>query len=116
MRFLVDEDVLSVRDVLGARHGVRSSVEVFGAGAKDPTIRQYLSTQDDPEVLVTGDNAFAAKCRQLGSRLPCLWLHDLHDQDLVRVTELLEVIEREGELLGPRFFMEIRLASYRVER
>jgi predicted nuclease of predicted toxin-antitoxin system len=116
MRLLVDEDVLSVLDVFTARHSVRSSVDVFGSGALDPVIRQYLAAQAEPEILITGDNDFAKRCRQLGSRLPCLWLHDLHDQDLARVTELLEVIEREAELLGPMFFMEIRAGSYHVQR
>lgn len=116
MRFLVDEDVLSVLDVFTARHSVRSVVDVFGSGALDTVIRQYLASQTAPEILVTGDNDFAKRCRQLGSRLPCLWLHDLHDQDLARVTELLEVLEREADLLGRMFFMEVRGGSYHVQR
>lgn len=107
---------MSVGAALAVAHDVQRSVDVLGSGAKDPVIRAYLRRAEDTIILITGDRNFAARCRQEGSRLACLWLHDLADQELHRVTELLDVIEREAVLLGRRFYMEIRARSYHVQR
>lgn len=115
MIFLIDEDVDHfVGDLLGDRHDVRFVVDVLGSGAKDPTVEQYVRTQH--AILVTADNIFAKRLRQRDRRLPCLWLHDLVTEERNRVGLMLGVIEREGEVAGDRFHMEIRLGSFHVQR
>lgn len=115
MIFLIDEDVdHSVGDLLRDRHEVRHVDNVLGSGVKDPTVEQYVRAQK--AVLVTADKAFAQRLRQRDRRLPCLWLRDLVTEERNRVAVLLEVIEREAELAGNRFWMEIRLGSFHVQR
>jgi len=119
LHFLIDEDVVVlVVDELRPIHEVRFVVDVLGSGSKDPTIRRYLRAMLRAEdlILVTADNEFAGRCGQEGSRLPCLWLRDLRDQEVERVRLLLEVVEREARLGGKQFFMEIRAKSYVVKR
>lgn len=70
----------------------------------------------DDLILVTADNEFAGRCGQEGSRLPCLLLRDLRDQECERVRLLLDVIEREAAVGGSQFFMEIRAKSCIVKR
>lgn len=120
MRFLVDEDVdIAVGGMLAARgHDVRFVVDVLGSGAKDPIVRRYLRAElrTGVTVLVTADNEFAKRAGQTGSRLPCLWLRDLPAREYDRSLELCDVVEREGAVMGRRFFMEIRGDSYHVRR
>lgn len=120
MHFLVDEDVdIAVGGMLANRgHKVAYVREVLGEGAKDPIVRRYLraTLRMTPIVLVTADNEFARRCGQEGSRLPCLWLRDLYAREHERAVTLVDVIEREVELLGAVFFMEIRSNSYHVRR
>lgn len=121
MDLLIDEDVVApVAEYLQERgHNVRLVVDVLGSGTKDPIIRQYLRSQLRDHVLlvlVTANGEFARRLRQPGSRLPCVWLRDLRALEQPRVAALAEVIEREVELLGEQFFMEIRERSYTVTR
>jgi predicted nuclease of predicted toxin-antitoxin system len=120
MRFLVDEDVdIAVGGMLANRgHDVRYVVQVFGAGAKDPTVRVYLRAmlREGGTILITADNEFARRSGQKGSRLPCLWLRDLPAQEYDRAVELCDVIESEAEIMEDRFFMEVRGESYHVRR
>ena len=119
LHFLIDEDVVVlVAGELRPAHEVRFVVDVLGSGSKDPVIRRYLRAmlRAGDVILVTADNEFAGRCGQEGSRLPCLWLRDLRDQECERVRLLLDVIVREGAIGGSRFFMEIRAKSYIVKR
>jgi len=112
---LIDEDIdRSVGDLLAGTHDVRYVLDVFGEGTKDPVVEQYMRAEH--RLLVTGDKAFAGRLRQRDRRLPCLWLHDLVTEERSRVALLLDVIEREAQLAGDRFWMEIRAGSYLVER
>jgi predicted nuclease of predicted toxin-antitoxin system len=121
MRYLGDEDVdTAVSGLLANRgHDSRLVVQVLGSGSKDPVVRRYLRAMMRKEgdlTLITADNEFARRCGQEGSRLPCLWLRDLNELEYVRVRDLIEVIEREADIMGERFFMEIRAKSYIVRR
>jgi predicted nuclease of predicted toxin-antitoxin system len=118
--FLMDEDVdVAVGGVLINRgNDVRFVVQVLGGGSKDPVIRRYLRAmlRQGGFVLVTADNEFAGRCKQPGSRLPCVWLRDLVTEEYARSLELADVMEREADLGGHGFFMEIRARSYIVMR
>lgn len=115
MFFLIDEDVdHAVGDFLADRHEVRYVTEAVGEGAKDPVVEQYVRAHD--AILITSDGPFAKRLRQRDRRLPCLWLRDLVTEERNRVALLSDVIEREAQLAGARFWMEIRTGSYHVER
>jgi len=112
---LINENVdHAVGMLLAATHDVRHVDQVLGPGVTDPVVEQYCRSQG--AILVTGDASFARRLRQRDSQLACLWLHDLVTEERNRVAELLEVIEREAALSGPRFWMEIKSSSYTVER
>lgn len=120
MRFLIDEDVtgqtIKRMSILGFE--VASVIDELGKGTKDPAIRRYLRSHllAGGTVLVTADKEFAGRAGQEGSRLPCLWLRDLYEQEEARVAQLATVIRSEAELSGVRFFMEIRRHAYMVRR
>ena len=115
LSFLIDEDVdHSVGNLLAATNAVAHVDEVLVAGAKDRVVEQYARSRG--MILITGDRRFAARLRQRDRRWSCLFLHDLYTEERNRVAQLLDVIEREAELAGDRFWMEIRSHSYTIER
>ena len=118
MRFLIDENVNSaIGAFFGREHDVKYVVDVLGSGAKDPTIARLLRTElRSGWILVTADKAFALKCGQEGSRLPCLFLRDLRAAELERCKELADVIVSEAAISGQRLFFEIRDKSFTVRR
>lgn len=119
MRFLIDEDVdIAVGGMLADRHEVRYVTQELGSGTKDPAVERYADTQR--LVLVTGDRSMANRLHQDhlrdGRRVECLFLKALYDRESARVAALLDVIEAEHAILGPRFWMEIAESYYRVLR
>jgi len=115
LSFLIDEDIdHSVGNLLAATHSVSHVDTVLVTGAKDPVVEQYARSRG--LILVTGDRRFATRLRQRDKRWSCLFLHDLYTDERNRVAQLLDVIQREAELAGDSFWMEIRPHSFTVER
>jgi predicted nuclease of predicted toxin-antitoxin system len=112
--FVIDEDVdQAVGAFLAGTHQVRYATDLFGVQTKDNVIRAWARANG--AVIITADNALARSCRQR-RRSPLLHLRDLGTEELVRVAELLRVIETEASLLGARFWMQIGTTQYLVAR
>lgn len=114
LAFLIDEDVdASVGRLLATKHQVDFAVDVFGPQTKDRN--NVAWARAERRILVTADRALAVPLRG-NRRCACLFLRDLGIEELSRVMELLQVIEQEAQLAGPRFWMQISSELYVVGR
>jgi predicted nuclease of predicted toxin-antitoxin system len=122
MRFLIDEDVdvrlaallSSPQETLfSTPHETEIGPEVLGSGAPDPLVRRYAQARG--MILITGDIRNANRCGQ-EPRQPCLLLRGLYEREVLRTSALLDIVLAEAELMGDRFWMEIKPAEYRVRR
>ena len=104
---------MQVGRFLAERHAVDYAVEVFGPQTKDAALVSWAREHD--QILVTADRSLAGKLRQ-NRRCACLYLKDLYTDELVRVTELLPVIESEATLAGARFYMQVSTALFLIGR
>lgn len=117
LRFLVDEDVdVAVIELLRARgHEVREVRELFGERSDDRDNMAWARATI--AIYLTCDWKYAGPRRTLSTRSAVLVLRDLHIHQLDRLTDLVDVVEREATIIGlPRFFMWIERDRYWVGR
>lgn len=108
-----DDVVVDVGAMLADRHDVHYVRSDLGPRTPDVDVVAYARAIG--AVLVTSDRELvrAIKARRL---VPCVYLLDLRELELPRVTELLPVIEAEYKQLGDSFFMQIGRELYLVRR
>jgi hypothetical protein len=112
--FIMDEDVdQAVGAFLAGTHQVRYAVDIFGTQTQDKLIRHWATKNG--AVIVTADNELARSCRQR-RRAPLIHLKDLGTEELVRVAELLSVIEAEAAVQGSTLWLQIGSTQFVVGR
>ena len=117
LRLLIDEDCdVKIVPFLRARgHDVIEARALFGERTKDLELMAWAYANE--AVYVTGDARFAVPRRSTPKRSAFLVLRGLEENEERRLMELVDVVEREGELAGcPAFFMVIGPRDFRVAR